>query len=356
MRICHVADGQSVHTKRWIEWSQDEGHEVHLITDVPTDIENVKVHFLQERKGLLSFILRAYKTRKLVKMIRPDIVHAHYVFGYGFFAAFSGFHPLVISALGSDILIDAKGSTFKRIVSRYALRRADAVTTTSRFIAGNVRSVHDASIHIVPYGVDLNLFFPKRKKRVMGAQVIGFVKALERVYGCKYLIGALPDILEKHPDLKVYIIGDGSHMDDLKGLVRNLDLDTTVQFKGMVPHEDIPRYLDEMDVFVMPSLSEGFGVSALEAQAMGVPVVATNVGGIPEVVEDGVSGILVEPRSHREIAEAVVKLLNDEKLRIRMGEKGRESVQKKYDWSENTKDMGKLYKTLCDDISRKNLK
>jgi len=98
-----------------------------------------------------------------------------------------------------------------------------------------------------------------------------------------------------------------------------------------------------MDIFAMPSIHEEFGVSAVEAQAMEVPVVATRVGGIPEVVEDGMTGVLVEPRNVEQLAQAIIRLLENPELRLEMGRKGREYVLAHYQWDENATEMEKIY-------------
>ena len=108
----------------------------------------------------------------------------------------------------------------------------------------------------------------------------------------------------------------------------------------------LPEYIGKMDIFVMPSLSESFGVSALEAESMEIPVVATNVGGIPEVVVNEVTGLLVKPNNHWALANAIIKLLSNNDLRTKMGKNGRKLVIEKYNWQENMEKIEKIYKSL----------
>ena len=119
-----------------------------------------------------------------------------------------------------------------------------------------------------------------------------------------------------------------------------------MEFAGEVAHEQVPEVLARMDVFAMPSTWEGFGVAALEAEAMEVPVVASNIHGIPDVVDDGVSGILVPPKDIDALSLALVRLLRDGEERRRMGRAGREFVASRYSWTDSTRRMEALYDKL----------
>jgi glycosyltransferase involved in cell wall biosynthesis len=125
-----------------------------------------------------------------------------------------------------------------------------------------------------------------------------------------------------------------------------------VEFAGEVPHERVPDILARLDVFVMPSTYEGFGVAALEAQATEVPVVASGVYGIPDVVEDGVTGILVPPRDVHAIAGALISLVRDEERRRSMGRAGRRFVAERYSWEENAAQMETLYRDVLTRLGR----
>jgi glycosyltransferase involved in cell wall biosynthesis len=122
-----------------------------------------------------------------------------------------------------------------------------------------------------------------------------------------------------------------------------LDLTRNVSFLGAVAHSQVPELLENVDIFVMPSIREEFGVAAVEAQAMEIPVVATKVGGVPEVVLDGETGILVAPGNIEQLAQAVLTLIENPALRRQMGERGRRHVLANYRWEDNAALMEKLY-------------
>jgi hypothetical protein len=132
--ICFLADGESIHTKRWIGYFVDRGHEVHLISKRPCgSLEGIKQHLIRRLSGSAAFaplnwLLTAAQVRKRVHDIAPDILHSHYILDYGFYGSLTGFHPFVASAWGSDVLIAPKRWRIFGAATRYALRKADLIT------------------------------------------------------------------------------------------------------------------------------------------------------------------------------------------------------------------------------------
>ncbi|NIO19330.1 MAG: glycosyltransferase [Candidatus Aenigmarchaeota archaeon] len=162
-------------------------------------------------------------------------------------------------------------------------------------------------------------------------KLIGTVGHLAPLKGFEELIQAMAEVIKGGFDTKLAIVGDtiysssDGYKQKLLALVYSLGLKDRVVFTGF--GENIPEFLASFDIFVLPSRSEGFGRSNLEAMAMGKPVVSTNVGGIPEVVLDGITGILVPPRNSHELARATIRLLNDSELRESLGREGRRRVE-----------------------------
>ena len=132
---------------------------------------------------------------------------------------------------------------------------------------------------------------------------------------------------------------------DYRHLAGRLNLESKTRFCGYIEHEDIPAFFSGLDIFVMPSISDGesFGVAALEASATGLPVVASRVGGVPEVIDDGVTGFLVERGNVVQLADAICKLIPNAGLRRTMGLAGRKLVESRYDWQDNLEEMQNLY-------------
>lgn len=355
MRICYIADAQSIHTQRLVNHFARQGHEIHLISSRFTDGYEASIHMHPLTRLLpvtwspfksINGLWWLYEVRKLVRKIAPHILDAHFLPVSGYLGCASGFHPFVMSVWGSDILLLPKSSFFNRWATKFVLKKADFVTCISRFLYDALSEYTSLSkVRMIPFGVDSETFKPRGEKQASSLKTIGIIKSLDPVYGIEYLIKAIPLIIKDFQDLKVLIIGDGDET-PYRRLSKELKVEKHIEFISGVPHRDVPGYLAKMDIFVMPSLSESFGVAALEAQAMEIPVVASRVGGIPEVVKDGISGLLVEPGNPPAIADAVRKLLTDDFLREQMGRKGRELAIKNYEWKELMKERENLYREI----------
>ncbi|MCK4579701.1 MAG: glycosyltransferase family 4 protein, partial [Dehalococcoidia bacterium] len=205
-------------------------------------------------------------------------------------------------------------------------------------MGGAMRKICDRDIIVVPNGIDLEQFENLSRKRARSElqieeqeKVILFVGKLLPVKGVQYLIQAMDIIRRREADARLLLVGDGDQRDCLRSLVKQLNLGKHVTFVGWVSNEKVPKYMAASDVFVLPSLSEGFALVILEAMASGLPIVATRVGGLPDIVKERRNGFLVEPRSPMEIAEKILLLSADGELRRRFSRNNKRKV-KAYSW------------------------
>ncbi len=345
MRILYLADSGSPHTQKWVRHFVRRGDEVRVASMVETPIEGAIIHPLWRPTGTkLDYLANIRLMRKLLRELKPDILHAHYATSYGLLGAKANFHPFVISVWGSDISQFPK-SYFKRKWLQSVLTKSDSITATGNFLATATERLleNKTKVVVAPFGVDMEVFQPAAQKQ-NETTVIGTTKSLEVVYGQEYLIRAFAKL--DHPNLKLFLVGDGSLRSRFEKLVADLKVIERVEFAGRVAHHQISNCLQKIDILANPSLRESFGVSVLEAQACEIPVIASNVGGLPEVMRDGATGFLVPPGNVNAIAEKIELLASDENLRRRMGKAGREFVKKNYDWNENAKIMEQLYDSL----------
>jgi glycosyltransferase involved in cell wall biosynthesis len=200
------------------------------------------------------------------------------------------------------------------------------------------------AVYTIPFGVDLELFKPL-KTNALEDVTIGIVKKLEKKYGIDYLIRAFAQLPADGWKIKLLIVGDGSEESSLRQLCQSLHIERRVHFAGFVAHNKVPDYLNKIDIFVVPSIqpSETFGVAAVEAAACGIPVIASNIGGLPEVVVDGQTGFLVPPKKPEAIADKIMLLIKNIELRDKMGASARKFVEQNYLWEKNAAEMEKLY-------------
>jgi len=225
--------------------------------------------------------------------------------------------------------------------------RADYIQAISQFLARRARRYgYQGEIEIVPNGVDLERF----SRTVLATEsqgqslIIITVSRLVKKNGIDDLIRAqglsLPWVL------KLLIIGTGPEEKKLKKLVKKLKLEDKVIFLGHISHQDLPRYLAMADVFVRPSLSEGLGSAFLEAMACGLPVIGTSVGGIPDFLKDGETGLFCQVKNPQSIAEKIQELLTNSQLRKRIITNGQKLVQEKYNWDRINQQMSQIYQKL----------
>ncbi len=372
MKIVLLADPSSIHTIRWANGLAGKGISV-LVCGLNAFDENsyhknvivksfaLSKNIFQKPDGNFSKIVYLKIIPGLKKIIReyqPDILHAHYASSYGFIGALTNFHPFIVSVWGSDIFSFPTKSFLHEKIIKYTLHKSDRILSTSKIMAEKIKQYVNQNIDITPFGIDLELFKPKEVESIFTKEdiVIGTIKSLETKYGIDYLIKAFKILTDKYPTLplKLLIVGGGTLEENLKEKVVELKISRNTIFTGSINHSEIPNYHNMIDVFVALSLeeSESFGVSVIEASASGKPVVVTNIGGLPEVVEENVTGIIVKPSDEIDAAKGIEKLILNAQLRNQLGLQGRERVKTLYNWNENVKQMIEIYKDVNNNFSK----
>jgi len=278
-----------------------------------------------------------------------DVVHAHWLIPNGLIGArVAKRHdvPLVISLHGSDVAVAERSRALGRL-SRSSLSRSAAVTGSSNNLLERARALGAAGrLEWIPYGADpqefgTDLEIRERVRAELGlasdaVAVLGIGRLIP-VKGFDYLIEAIALARANCPRVRLVLVGDGDTRAGLEAQAERLGLDGEVTFAGMAKREDVSSYLAAADVVAVPSVHyagfvDGLPNVALEAMAAGKPLVATRVGGLPDVVHDDLTGILVEERDPSALAAAIVRLANDPDLRNRLGENGRTAIRDSMNW------------------------
>ncbi|MGG3912717.1 glycosyltransferase [Rossellomorea vietnamensis] len=354
MKVILLAPSKSIHTHKWAMFYKEKGIQVKVVT-FPShyseeNASQVDTFVLPKiLPGKLSYFSSVFALKKLIKEFQPDILHAHYVSSYGVVGAMANFHPYYVSVWGRDVFqFPQQGNVNKQLV-QFALKKADVICSTSKVMAEETNLYTDKHVYVTPFGVKMEYFNPESNQMKAEKKIIGTVKALEDKYGIRDLVNAFAIVHKENPETELLIVGDGRQRKEYEELVVQLGIDHVTTFTGRVPNEEVPDYIKKMMIFAVPSTedSESFGVAAVESMACGVPVVVSNVGGLPEVVVDGVTGIVVPKENHQKLAEAFTQLIQDPVRASKMGEAGVKHVLEHYNWVDNAHYMLSLYdKTL----------
>jgi glycosyltransferase involved in cell wall biosynthesis len=294
-----------------------------------------------------------------------DLVHAHWVLPSGPIAAAAAAaigRPLVVSLHGSDVYVAERNAAFAAITG-VALRRAAAVTACSRDLRDRAirLGARPERCRVVPYGVDPTGFAADDaaglalRRRLGIAPSTRLVLAFGRMVpkkGFEHLVDAMPSLLERQPAARLLLGGGGVLYDELRARADALGVGPAVVMPGRIAWTDVPSYLAAADVCVLPSVTDakgnvdGLPNVALEAMAAGKPLVATRVGGLPDVIEDGRNGLLVEPGAPGALADAVGRLLASPDEARRLGAEARRRVEARLSWSAVAAEVVELYRAV----------
>jgi glycosyltransferase involved in cell wall biosynthesis len=319
-------------------------------------LANMKKSFLAKLQP--PFLVKAQEKaiRNIVKKEKIDLIHAHWIVPQGYIASkikrrFGT--PYVVTAHAGDIF-PLKNPFFRKIGKR-ALQDCSACTVNSKATGKAVQDLYPVDMSIIPMGVDLKQFSPKlkdkkvRKEFGIDGEFLLFVGRIAEKKGLTYLLDAMPSVVEQFPKVKLVIIGDGPLKIELEAQAENLKLGENVVFAGKRKNEDLGKYFASADVFVGPSIvtkngdTEGLGVVFLEALASGTVVIGGNVGGVPDIIKDGKTGLLVEEKNSKELSKKIIELLEDKKKREKMVKAGQKHIKDHYDWEKVSRKFEELF-------------
>jgi glycosyltransferase involved in cell wall biosynthesis len=357
----------------------DKGHSVKILaSDIGTDKQHFNDYTFKSINHagplkLLFFLFNPsafFTLRKILQEYQPDIVHLHTMNQLGPSILFLlKKYPTVMTLHGpesflrnllpwfllpvhfkqrsydqKDLTLAGKFTYFyfnsiQKVLYTIGLKHVDIFIAPSKYMQ-HLAEVDVSPIIHVPNFIELRTFHPlKHNYNLL------FVGRLEQVKGVEFLIQALPLIIQAFPHTTLTIVGDGSTKANLLELTTRLQLEHYVHFAGWIENKDLDRYYEQASIVVVPSAyAEAFGIVILEAMSVGRPVIATRVGGIPEIVDDGVDGYLVEPSNAAQIAERAIKLFSQDALLIELGRNARKKAES-FTIEKYVGDLEKVYET-----------
>ena len=336
------------------------GAEVFVLTIINSDADKKfdkkdDVPVIRIKMNSFLTILNPFNLLSLLRVFRKvDIVHVHAVDTFGAVSILSAKllrKPALVTVHRADVLPGS--SPFFNMLRTVALKVADVVIPVSaatKKLALKVGAPKN-KVTIIYNAVDESIFTPRSKALCrsklalpQNSKIILSVGNLIPRKGFKYLIQALPKILTKVPNAILIIVGDGPQKEELISFAKNLN--DKVIFTGRIPTNDLCLYYGAADVFALPSLHEGHAVVLLEAMSSGLPIVATKVGGNLETVIDGENGYLVDPKNVDQLANAIIKILSDEKQIHEYGNASLRIHKEKFSEEEQIRKIAKVYSKI----------
>ncbi|MCM2272373.1 MAG: glycosyltransferase [candidate division Zixibacteria bacterium] len=334
---------QSVHIQRWVSGLQARGFEIKLISlggEKLPDTETV----IYPYGPRIEYLKHTGDAAREARAFRPDLVHVHYAGGFGLWGLRAHIKPTVVSIWGSD-LNEFSRHWYTRFLLGLILGNASAITVTGGYLKGATVALFpdiESKLHVVPFGVELPNEVPPMPTNVK----ICYIKAHRPVYGPDILIDAMAEVKKTIPDIRLSMAGRGEMTAKIQEQIVSHGLEDNIKLVGFIENQWMYHFISEHNIVVMPSRRESFGVAALEASACGRPVIASNVGGIPEVVLNNLTGVLVPPEDPAALAEAIIRLVQDRASQQQMGEAGQRYVMANYTWEKSLDLMATLYERV----------
>ncbi|GAB4407448.1 MAG: glycosyltransferase [Anaerolineae bacterium] len=374
MRLCYLADPRNTHTRRWLDYFVRRGHEVHLLTVHPhfSPLAGVKAHrilslppflkTMQRGHGWLALLFSSWRINSFIRAINPDVLHAHFAKYYGWLAALSGFHPWVLTVWGGDILADQ--GAFQLVgkwLTPFSVSKADLVTAVSQHLLGVARQYMKPTTegYVTTIGADLANFNPTvdatpwREQLGLGLQpVILSPRSFTPLYNIHTIVAAIPYVLAQMPQALFVFkentsAGWETYRDQIRQSVSDLKVEQAVRYAGEVPYQEMAAFYRLADVVVSIPLSDGLPVSVLEAMACGVPVVLSRLPHLEKLFVEGQNALTVSAQEPQQLAEAIIRLLNDQTLRQKITANNLELVKTVGDFQAEMQKMEKLYERVA---------
>ncbi|MEW6404501.1 MAG: glycosyltransferase, partial [Chloroflexota bacterium] len=299
---------------------------------IPSKLKKYSLVRLLFPQFFFSFLIKSLLTSR-----HCDVIHAHWTFS-GLVGLLMGRlyrRPVVLTVHGSDLNL-LPNSGLIRKAARFILSKMDAIICVSHDLREKILGLisdHNKVV-VIPNGVDLDSF-PKPENPPQFEKMI-WVGRMTPEKGLAYLIQAMRKVVDAFPNTHLDLVGDGELRPSFETQVAELGLSENIHFLGAQPYSDVPLFVNKADLFVLPSLREGLPLVLLEAMAMARPVVASAVGGIPEIcpADETIPPVrLVAPTDVDALSQAILDILNQPQLALAMGENGRRIIFEHYTWS-----------------------
>ncbi len=360
MRIIYFSKDYSPHDHRFLAALAETDHEVFYLKlensarqiedrPVPSKIQQVLWAGGQNQFRWRDLPRLVFDFKRVVREIKPDLVHAGPIQTCAFIAALSGFHPLLTMSWGFDLMQDVHKNWRMERITRYVLRNSDFFTsdaqvTRDRAVAHGMKPNRTV---VFPWGVDLKHFrcttesrisnVAKRKTQIKNQKPFTLFcnRSWEPRYGVDVLAKAFVKVTQQNPNVNLLLLNGGSQAQLLRNIFMNGGVLDRVQFGGQVSQKDLPRWYHMADLYISPSHVDGSSVSLMEALACGLPALVSDIPANKEWVSDGVNGWLFRDNDPNDLAGKILTVVAQRKRLTEIGRAARKSAEERADWKKN---------------------
>ena len=312
---------------------------------IPANMEKIFLAKIQMPFFILSLFFKS-----VIYVRKYDIIHCLWPIPgiVGVILKYLTGKPLILTLQGYGIN-NAKVTGIQGMLMKWVLTNCNYIITVNKTMIEKVQlyGVPHENLVFIPNGVDAKKFKLKKVKK-NGYKLLS-IGAFVPKKGQIFLIEAMAEVVKKYPQTVLTLVGDGPLRFELTEKAKSLGLQDNIYFPGTILHDKIPLLFEESDLFVLSSLAEGMPLVLIEAMACGLPQVATSVDGIPDIALDGETSILVPPKDPQSLSNAIIKLLDDDELIRKYGEKSRERVLNGFTWSDISSETMNVYQKALKD-------
>jgi glycosyltransferase involved in cell wall biosynthesis len=361
-KVCYISP-LSIHSQRWMEAFSNKGYDISLITDTRAwaapeilPFPTYSLSTLHRGNVLWRFIPNTAKMVANLKRIDPDFIHLHVQHHYMPAIVLSGL-PFILSTWGLEVLQLPCSNIFSKSLAKMVAIKARVIIVDAECLKEIWigLGIPETKIEVIPFGVDVNIFNPDvdgqsiREKYQINKKDIVVISTrpfYNDHYNVECLIEAIPSIIKTCENIRFIIKGSGPLEKHLKNLAKKLGVTEHVHFSGLVPYNKIPHFLSAADIYVSTCFVDSTSVSLLEAMACKLAPVVTNIPGNREWIRDGINGLLFPPRNKTVLAEKIIYLAENQKLRDIFGRRCVDIVKKRATWKHCVSKMQAIYETL----------
>ncbi|MFC1964845.1 glycosyltransferase family 4 protein [Chloroflexota bacterium] len=375
MKVCYIGDAGDIHVQKWLKYFADNGNDVHIISQrsfaddgIDLDIKNVSLRLLGKIpatlklvSSLVNLIWSIIQVRRIIGKIKPDIFHVQYIGGWGFLGALSGFHPLLMTAFGSDIFVAPKKSRINKLTIEYALRKADIILTTSVYLKSYLHTefrLPEHKVRIVPWGIDLKVFHKGYDSKVVELRrdlkidansfVVFSPRLLMEWAQVKSIVEAMPYVLAKYPNVILVLlksVGKNTEYEQsTDNLAKKLGVSQNIRLiRRVFTPEEMAVMNNTSDVSISIPKSDQFASSIMEAMVCGAIPIVGDLEVYRQYLTDGENAFIVNPKDPGQIAETIIYCIEHPEVKEKFYTINKRIIEEKEDWNKNAYKMKEIY-------------